>query len=83
MSDQEADEVAARVEKVFAGRQPISRAGTPDDIANAVLFLCSDEASFITAQDLIIDGGATSGRWGETLAKANADIRRAISGEEI
>jgi NAD(P)-dependent dehydrogenase (short-subunit alcohol dehydrogenase family) len=82
MSDQEADEVAARVEKVFAGRQPIPRAGTPDDIANAVLFLCSDEASFITAQDLIIDGGATSGRWGETLAKANADIRRAISGEE-
>jgi len=45
--------------------------------------LCSDEAGFITAQDLIIDGGATSGRWGETLAKANADIRRAISGEEI
>ena len=82
MSDQEADEVAARVEKVFAGRQPIPRAGTPDDIANAVLFLCSDEASFITAQDLIIDGGATSGRWGETLAKANADIRHAISGEE-
>ena len=82
MSDTEADEVAVRVGKVFADRQPIPRAGTPDDIANAVLFLSSDEGSFITAQDLIIDGGATSGRWGETLQKANADIRRAISGEE-
>ncbi|MBT4588813.1 MAG: SDR family oxidoreductase, partial [Rhodospirillaceae bacterium] len=82
MSDSEADEVAARVEKVFANRQPIPRAGTLEDIANAVLFLCSDEGSFITAQDLIIDGGATSGRWGETLQKANADIRLAISGDD-
>lgn len=82
MSDRDADDVAARVEKVFANRQPIPRAGTPEDIANAALFLCSDEASFITAQDLIVDGGATSGRWGETLQKANADIRQAISGED-
>lgn len=69
--------------EAFEKAIPFRRFATPDDIANAVLFLCSDEAGFITAQDLIIDGGATSGRWGETLAKANADIRRAISGEEI
>ena len=83
MTDAAADLVAKRVEKVFANRQPIPRAGTPDDIASAVLFLCSDEGSFITAQDLIIDGGATSGRWGETLKKANADIAKAISGESL
>jgi len=83
MTDAAADLVAKRVEKVFANRQPIPRAGTPDDIASAVLFLCSDEGSFITAQDLIIDGGATSGRWGETLKKANADIVKAISGESL
>ena len=82
MSDVDADLAAARVEKVFAGRQPIQRAGKPEDVANAVLFLCSDEGSFITAQDLIVDGGATSGRWGETLKKANADIGRAIAGEK-
>jgi len=81
MSDADADLVATRVEKVFSNRQPIPRAGKPEDIANAVLFLCSDEGSFITAQDLIIDGGATSGRWGETLKKANADIKEAISGD--
>jgi NAD(P)-dependent dehydrogenase (short-subunit alcohol dehydrogenase family) len=82
MSDNEADEVAVRVKKVFSKRQPIPRAGVPEDIANAVLFLCSDEGSFITGQDLIIDGGATSGRWGDALKKANADIITAISGDQ-
>ena len=83
MTDVDADLVATRVEKVFTKRQPVPRAGKPEDIANAVLFLCSDDGSFITAQDLIVDGGATSGRWGETLKKANADIARAISGDPV
>ena len=82
MDEKAADEVAVRIEKVFEKRQPIPRAGKHEDIANAVLFLCSDDGSFITAQDIIIDGGATSGRWGETLIKANADIKHAISGEK-
>ena len=83
MTDVDADLVATRIEKVFTNRQPVPRAGKPEDIANAVLFLCSDDGSFITAQDLIVDGGATSGRWGETLKKANADIARAISGDPV
>lgn len=37
---------------------PVGRAGTPVDIANAVIFLASDRASFITAQNLVVDGGA-------------------------
>ena len=39
---------------------PISRIGTPDDVAAAVEFLASDQSSFITGTDLIVDGGATA-----------------------
>jgi NAD(P)-dependent dehydrogenase (short-subunit alcohol dehydrogenase family) len=37
--------------------QPIGRMGTPEEIAHLALFLCSDEASFITGCDYLIDGG--------------------------
>ncbi|WP_143833212.1 SDR family NAD(P)-dependent oxidoreductase [Oceanobacillus timonensis] len=39
---------------------PIGRLGKPDEVANAVLFLASDEASFITGSSLLVDGGYTS-----------------------
>ena len=38
---------------------PMLRTGTPDDIANACLFLASDESSFITGVTLPVDGGAS------------------------
>jgi 3-oxoacyl-[acyl-carrier protein] reductase len=36
---------------------PLGRLGTPEDVAGAVRFLCSDEASFITGEVLLVDGG--------------------------
>jgi 3-oxoacyl-[acyl-carrier protein] reductase len=36
---------------------PIGRLGTPEDVANAVLFLASDEAAFVTGTTIIVDGG--------------------------
>ena len=42
-----------------ANQQPAGRVGNPTDIANAVLFLCSDKAGFITGENLCIDGGMT------------------------
>jgi NAD(P)-dependent dehydrogenase (short-subunit alcohol dehydrogenase family) len=45
--------------RFFAEQYPLRRTGTPLDIANAVVFLCSEESSFITGQALAVDGGLT------------------------
>ncbi len=42
-----------------AVQQPAGRVGNPMDIANMVLFLCSEKAGFITGEDICIDGGMT------------------------
>jgi NAD(P)-dependent dehydrogenase (short-subunit alcohol dehydrogenase family) len=41
----------------FLERTPLRRFGAPEDIASAALFLASEESSFITGIDLVIDGG--------------------------
>jgi len=40
---------------------PIGRIGRPEDVAEAVLFLCSDRASYITGATLQVDGGMSAG----------------------
>lgn len=42
-----------------AAQQPVGRVGNPMDIANMVLFLCSDKAGFITGENICVDGGMT------------------------
>ena len=42
-----------------AAQQPVGRVGEPLDIANMVLYLCSDKAGFITGENICIDGGMT------------------------
>lgn len=53
-------EPAAEHTRADRAQHPVGRVGEPGDIADAVLFLCSDRASFITGQDLTIDGGMTT-----------------------
>lgn len=38
---------------------PMQRMGTPDEVAHAVLFLCSSDASFVQGHALVVDGGYT------------------------
>jgi NAD(P)-dependent dehydrogenase (short-subunit alcohol dehydrogenase family) len=44
----------------WASKTPMKRLARPEEIANAILFLASDEASFITGAELIVDGGETA-----------------------
>jgi dihydroanticapsin dehydrogenase len=50
------DEQEARLAG-FGARVPMRRTGSMDDIANAIVFLASDEAGYVTGQELIVDGG--------------------------
>ncbi len=49
-------------QKVFITQVPLGRLGQPDEIADAVLFIASDEARFITGQVLCVDGGYSAGK---------------------
>lgn len=55
------DQAKAFIKQMSSNAQPVARSGMPDDIANAVAFLCSEEASFMTGASLIVDGGITVG----------------------
>jgi len=52
---------------------PVGRLGRPEDIANAALYLASDEASFVTGSELVVDGGFTSGP-DQSFQRLNTDI---------
>lgn len=55
-------EAPEELKQLLVSRHPIGRLGQPEEIAAAVLFLASDQASFITGSDLLVDGGYTAGK---------------------
>ena len=72
---EEADSKLPVIEEAFEKAQPIRRSGSPVDIANAVLWLASDDSSFVNGQAIVVDGGVTGGRmW--------SDYMQAIDGLE-
>lgn len=61
MSREAADQMAARVAENGAKAQPVPKAGLPEDIAQAALYLASDASAFVSGTHLVVDGGITVG----------------------
>lgn len=53
------DTTGSEITGADAAQQPVGRVGKPEDIAELVLFLCSDKAGFITGENICVDGGMT------------------------
>ena len=61
LSEDQTRERTALLNEIFTMIQPIRRAGQPEDIANAALFLASDRSEFVNGHALVVDGGLTGG----------------------
>ena len=54
------DDIPPPLLEDIQSKHPIGRLGKPEEIANAVVWLCSDKASFVTGHNMVIDGGYTA-----------------------
>ena len=78
LSIDEADQKLDTIRKSFTMAQPLRRPGDPTDIAEAALWLASDDSSFINGHALVVDGGVTGGRMWSDYQGAIAGLREAL-----
>jgi NAD(P)-dependent dehydrogenase (short-subunit alcohol dehydrogenase family) len=64
------EEEATKISDFYSSVIPLGRWGRADEIAKAVLFLASDDSSYINAVELVVDGGATGSPFGAPILRA-------------
>src|SRR3954462_6516916 len=80
LSVEAAEKTPDTMRQIFRTAQPIRRAGLPEDIAHAAVFLASDESSFINGHDLVVDGAITGGRNWTAQHDGLAAVRKVLEG---
>jgi NAD(P)-dependent dehydrogenase (short-subunit alcohol dehydrogenase family) len=75
------DESIENLRLVLTNYQPIRRPGLPEDVAQAALWLASDDSSFVTGQALTVDGGLTAGQRWSVTQKHSRLLRLALGAE--
>jgi NAD(P)-dependent dehydrogenase (short-subunit alcohol dehydrogenase family) len=78
LSVEAAEKTPDVMREVYKAAQPIPRAGLPEDIAHAAVFLASDESTFINGHDLVIDGAITGGRNWTAQQQGYVALRKAF-----
>ncbi|MFC4272196.1 SDR family oxidoreductase [Sneathiella chungangensis] len=80
LKGQAAEDTAKIAGEVLSQAQPIRRAGLPDDIAKAALFLASDDSTFVNAADILVDGGMIGGRHWSAHQESVRNLGKAFTG---
>jgi len=78
LSVEAAEKTPDVMREIYKTAQPIQRAGLPEDIAHAAVFLASDESTFINGHDLVVDGAITCGRNWTPQQAGLAAVRKAF-----
>jgi NAD(P)-dependent dehydrogenase (short-subunit alcohol dehydrogenase family) len=78
LSVEAAEKTPAVMRALYKTAQPIPRTGLPEDVAQAAVFLASDESSFINGHDLVVDGAMSGGRNWTQQQQGYAALRNAF-----